>query len=53
MCGLTTSNISNKYQDDDFILDHKLLTKRIKTGLYEFEHLVSIHQLDDLSRFKK
>lgn len=53
VCGLATSDILNKYQDDDLILDPNLRARGTKTGFYGFEHLDPIHSLDDLSRYKK
>lgn len=53
VCGLATSHVLNKYQDDDLILDPNLRARGTKTGFYGFEYLVPIQSLDDLSKYKK
>ncbi len=53
VCGLATSDVLNKYQDDNLILDPNLRARGTKTGFYGFEHLVPIHSLNGLSKYKK
>ena len=53
VCGLATSAVLNKYQDDDLILDKNLRARGTKSGFYGFEHLIAIKSLDDLSKYKK
>ena len=53
VCGLATTEVLNKYQDDNLILDPNLRARGTKTGFYGFEYLIPIRTLNDLSKYKK
>lgn len=50
LCGLATTEVLNKYQDDDLIISPALRRRGTKTGFYGFEHLRKVESLADIDK---